>query len=173
MPAGGTYEPISTYTVTGSNLSGTTGVTFTSIPQTYTDLIIVQSTKVTAPAINCLRIGNGTINTNAYYSQTNLSTNGAGGSSSTRYSGNTLWISVLAHQTSDWASYVTHLPNYTDSSSYQTMLSKYNAYTYGALDAIVGMVQVTLPVDTVQCFLDRAESYVVGSMFTLYGIKAA
>ena len=42
MAAGNTYEAIATNTVTGSS---TTTVTFSSIPSTYTDLIIVSQYK--------------------------------------------------------------------------------------------------------------------------------
>jgi hypothetical protein len=168
----GTYEPIATYKVTGSNLLGTTGVTFSSIPQTYTDLVVVQTTKVTAPAINVTRIGNNTINTNGYYGTTQIGGSG-GTASSTRYSGQSAWGSVLAHQTGDWGNYNINIQNYSSSSTFKTALAHFNNYTYGASELIAYSCQVNLPINMIQLYLDRAEYYVVGSTFTLYGIKAA
>ena len=172
MAVNGTYQPIATYSVTGSNLLGTTGVTFSSIPQTYTDLIVVQSTKVTAPAIALLRMGNGSVDTSASYSNTIMS--GAGSyDQSARNSGQNAHTSILAHQTNEWAQYVTHFQNYSSTNMFKSTYHRYSNTAYGGLDVAAASWASTSAINIIQLYLDRAESYVIGSTFTLYGIKAA
>jgi hypothetical protein len=173
MPAARTYEPIQTYTVTGSPLLGTTGVTFSSIPQTYTDLIVVQNIYTTSlPAIVCMRVGNGSIDTGSNYSYTNLS-GGSGSASSGRGANISLWISVLAHTGSGGGMYRSQIMNYSNTTTNKTTLARYDNRAYGATETLAQLWRNTAAINTVQCFLDRAEYYGVGSTFTLYGIKAA
>jgi len=166
-----TYALIDSYTVTGSNLLGTTGVTFTSIPSTYTDLILVQDISLTAPAIVCIRVGNGSIDTGSNYSQTALSGNGSAASSS-RTTSQTIWRSDLAHSTTGKGLYTSHIMDYSNATTNKTTIQRYNNVTYGALEAIVGLWRSTSAINTIQCLLDRAEYYSVGSTFKLYGIQA-
>ena len=172
MPLPSTMTPIATYTVTGSNLLGTTGVTFTSIPSTYTDLIIVQQTKTTAAAIGRINFGNGSIDTGTNYSVTYLGGNGTSASSGRNANIDGIYTR-LAHNTTDWGDYTTHIQNYSNTTTYKTCLNRFNNVTYGATEAIVGLWRSTSAINTVRCLLDRAEYFVVGSTFTLYGIKAA
>jgi hypothetical protein len=166
-----TYTPIATYTVTGSNLLGTTGVTFSGIPQNYTDLIIVQNTSLTGAAIGLIRVGNASVDTGSNYSQTALSGNGAAASSG-RVTNTTVWRTDLAHMTTGWGVYITNIMNYSNTTTNKTCIQRYNNVPYGALEAIVGLWRSTNAINTIQLYLDRAESYLVGSTFTLYGISA-
>lgn len=166
-----TYVPIQAITVTGSNLSGTTGVTFSNIPQTFTDLVIVQSVSLTAPAIGLIRVGNNTIDTGSNYSQTSLSGNGTSANTQ-RLSNATVWQTVLAHMTSGWGMYKTNIMNYSSPLMNKTCVQRYDNVPYGATEAVVGLWRNTAAINTIQLFLDRAESYLVGSTFTLYGIAA-
>jgi hypothetical protein len=172
MPAGSTYTPIATYTVTGSNLLGTTGVTFSSIPSTYTDLVIVQNVSLTAAAISQIRVGNGSVDTGTNYSQTSLSGNGST-ASSTRATAQSTWRSELAHMTAGWGTYISNLQNYSNTTTYKTTIQRYDNVPFGATEAIVGLWASTASINTIKLYLDRAESYLVGSTFTLYGIAAA
>ena len=163
-----TYTPIATYTVTGSNLLGTTGVTFSSIPSTYTDLILVQSVNATAPAIACIQV-NG--DTGSNYSQTSLSGNGSSASSG-RASSAGQWNSVVAHLNTTWSNYITQVQNYSNTTTYKTSLHRYNDTAFGT-EAVVGLWRSTSAINSIKAYMDRAEYYVVGSTFTLYGIQAA
>ena len=163
-----TYTPIATVTVTGSNLLGTTGVTFSSIPSTYTDVILVQSVAATAPAIACIQVNGDTGTT---YSQTSLSGNGSAASSS-RTSSTTLWRSDIAHLNTAWSNYISQFQNYSNTTTYKTCLQRYNDTAFGT-EAIVGLWRSTSAINSIKVFMDRAEYYVVGSTFTLYGIQAA
>jgi hypothetical protein len=51
MAAGATYTPIATYTVSGSS---TLTYTFSSIPSTYTDLVLVVNGSSSRPVITSL-----------------------------------------------------------------------------------------------------------------------
>lgn len=167
-----TYDSIASYTVMGSNLLGTTGVTFSSIPSTYTDLVIVQNTKVTAPAINHIRVGNGSVSSAAIYGRTYLS--GSGSAASTgKNSSQSQWGSILTHQTTNWGMYTTNFQGYSNTTTFKPILEKYDNVTYGATEIFAGLWSSTVAINTIQLFLDRAEYYVVGSTFSLYGIKAA
>lgn len=170
MPA--TYESIASYTVVGSNLAGEAGFTFVNIPNTYTDLILVQNTSLTAPAIGCIRVGSGSIDSGTNYSQTGLSGN-SGGAASGRTTNATVWRTDLAHMTSGWGVYITQIMNYANTSNNKNCIQRYNNVPYGAVETIVGLWRDTNAINQIKVFLDRAESYLVGTTFTLYGIKAA
>jgi hypothetical protein len=168
-----TYDKIATYTVTGSPLLGTTGVTFSVISQTYTDLMVVQDISTTvSPAIVCMRVGNGSIDTGSNYSQTSLSGTGSAANSQ-RFTNQSLMFSVLAHTGTGRGVYRTQINNYSNTTTYKTALARYDNVPYGATEAVVQLWRNTAAINTVQCFLDRAEFYSIGSTFTLYGIKAA
>ena len=64
MPA--TYQPIETQTVSGTS---TSTVTFSSIPQTYTDLVLVSAITQSADVSNYLRFNS---DTGTNYSRTRL-----------------------------------------------------------------------------------------------------
>ena len=167
-----TYEPIATYTVTGSNLLGTTGVTFGNISQSFTDLVIVQNTLLTGAAIANIRVGDTFVDTSNNYSQTQLGGNGTSATSA-RLSSQYQWRTDIAHMTNGWGVYRTNIMNYANTTTNKTCIQRYDNTPYGATETIVGLWRSTSAINIVQLFLDRAEYYVVGSTFTLYGIAAA
>lgn len=167
MPA--TYEPIATYTVTGSNLLGTTGVTFSSIPQTYTDLVLVYTGSLTASSISQVQV-NG--NTALAYSTTVIGGNGTS-SASTRLSGAAQsWLSAYAHQNGTQGNIIINFFNYSNTTTNKTMSFRTNNAAVGT-DLGINLVRNTAAITSIKVYLDRAEYYVIGSTFTLYGIKAA
>ena len=169
MPS--TYDKIATQTVTGSNLLGTTGITFSSIPSTYTDLRLVQNVTLTAAAIGYIQVGNGSIDTGANYSRTSLTGNGSSASSSRTSSANQI-ATDIAHETSTIGIYTADFMNYSNTTTNKTVLIRNNNTAFGT-EAQVGLWRSTSAINTIKLYLDRAEYYVVGSTFTLYGIKAA
>ena len=169
--AGATYVPIANYTVTGSNLIGTTGVTFSSIPSTYTDLVLVYAGQLTAAAISLLQI-NG--DTSAAYSSTILGGNGSSAASTRQSSANTQWLSAYGHQNANQGNIIMNFQSYGNSSINRTNLFRANNGGGLGLDAGVGLWRNTSSaINSIKVYLDRAEYYVVGSTFTLYGIKSA
>jgi len=171
MAVDNTYQAIATQTVTSTLTSGI--ITFSSIPQTYTDLVIVA-------------IGQGY--TSASYGNLQLQFNGDTGSN---YS--TTFINVIGSVTSnrtsnasfiyagsflDWGTpnqnvghAICNVMNYSNTTTYKSTISRDALAQYrtglwtGTWRNTAAITSLTLtandtPINT-------------GSMFTLYGIKAA
>jgi hypothetical protein len=167
MPAGATYEPIATTTLG----SATTTVTLSSIPSTYTDLvIIVNSSVATVNNSTNMRINGDSTSTG--YSYTILSGSGTTASSTRYTSVNSILINFYAvpgTSTNPDISIV-NIFNYAGSTN-KTILSRGNNASYGT-DAIVGLWRNTAAINSIT-FFQPSFNFNVGSTFTIYGIKAA
>lgn len=166
MAAGSTYTPIATQTLT----SGQATVTFSSIPSTYTDLILVCSMLATSgtPAPK-FYLNN---DTTALYSETTVNGNG-----STTYSGRNNNVSIMDLY---WTSGLTtteprvvtiHLQNYANTSVYKTMLSRFSLAS-GETGAFAYLYRSTSAINRID-FSVSTSSFATGSTFTLYGIASA
>lgn len=165
-----TYEPIASYTVTGSNLLGTTGVTFSSIPSTYTDLVLVWSGSLTAAAISLIR-ANGDTGTN--YSTTFVGGTGSAAGSTRGSNLADMYLTAYAHMNTNQGNIIAQVQNYANTTTNKTFLIRANNGGGLGVDAGVGLWRSTAAINSLKVYLDRAEYYTVGSTFTLYGIKAA
>jgi hypothetical protein len=160
-----TYEPIATTTF-GSAASA---VTFSSIPSTYTDLVIAINAKSSAgtPSIY-LQYNGDTTGTN--YSYTGFyATSGA---LSSYRATNIIWISAFMNGVSPntFNSGVINIFNYTNTATYKSCLARWNGQDY-ELDAVAGKWNSTAAINSIT--LTAQSNLVAGSSFTLYGIKAA
>jgi hypothetical protein len=169
-----------TYTLIGSNTVGAGGassVTFSSIPQTYTDLIVQISarTSVTSDSDPMFIRFNGS--TSSYNTHT-LFADGTSVSFSTTPAGITtaIWCGAAAGATATantFASANYYIPNYT-SSSYKSVSSEgvneNNAATDNYLTLTTGSWSSTAAITsiTLQC---NNQPFVQYSSFYLYGIK--
>ena len=162
-----TYEKIATTTL-GSN-QGT--VTFSSIPQTYTDLILIGSTQDTRSNGNDFDIYfNNDLTSN--YSQTNLVGNGSSATSS-RSSQEIINLGPnVGSNQGYYNAIIAHIMNYTNTTTYKTVLSRGN-HPGSATVATVGMWRSTSAITRIDAFPGYTYSFTTGSTFTLYGIKAA
>lgn len=162
-----TYEPINTQTLGSAQAS----VTFSSIPATYTDLVLVYE------AGNSGNIYDGTFarfnsDTGNNYSWTYLLGNG-----STAISGresNVARTGAGASGASRGMS-ILNIMNYSNTTTYKTILNRRSVvdasgYTVGAE---VGLWRSTAAISTVLLFVQSGTNFDAGSTFTLYGIKAA
>jgi hypothetical protein len=130
-----TYTPIATTTL-GSAASS---YTFSSIPGTYTDLILIGSHRSTS-GINGIHIRfNGDTGTN--YSSTLLYGTGSAASSS-RYINQT-FTSIGYTTTSEYAVIKCQIQNYSNSTTYKSFLSRGGSATYEE-DTVVGLWRKTL-----------------------------
>jgi hypothetical protein len=172
MAAGATYTTIAATTLT----SNQTSVEFTSIPQTYTDLVIVFCGKAvsTGGDVRC-RLGNGSFDTGNNYSYTVLHGNGTTAGSARESSQPYCWLDYWGSVTSD----DTHLGiyqfmNYSNTTTYKTFLSRSNRAASG-VDALVGLWRSTSAINQIQLALGSAgtREYASGTTATLYGIAAA
>lgn len=166
MPA--TYETIATTTL-GSN---STSVVFSSIPQTYTDLIIVfngLNTSATAMDFECEFNSDSGNN----YSETGLQGDGSSAISfrHSNYSGailGSIWSTGRA-------TVIGHFMNYANTTTYKTCLSRFSTPSGGLVGTTVSLWRNTSAITSINFNQPAGQSgqFVSGSTFTLYGIKAA
>jgi len=169
VPAGNTYESIATNTISGSS---TNSVTFSSIPSTYTDLVIVfQGTKISAGGQSLIYQLNG--DTGSNYSFTYLGGNGStvssGRVSNSTYAALGAWVANLS--TTGESDFL-YLMNYSNTTTYKTALCRSSAAS-SAIEANVGLWRSTAAINSVTLSIGSPAAFTAGSTFSLYGIKAA
>lgn len=161
MPLPSTMTPIATTTLN----SQTASITFSSIPSTYTDLVLVGYHKFnTGQNSIWLRFNSATTN----YSRTYLSGNGTTAASG-RLSNET--VQHMSYGNTEWGSSVIHLLNYSNTTTYKTQISRNNTTDYAA--SYVGLWRDTSAINTILIDADSTSEFVSGTTWTLYGIKAA
>lgn len=161
MPS--TYDKIATASGTGS--AG--DITFTVIPSTYTDLVLVANIFTTANANTTIRL-NG--DTGSNYSATVLWGNGTT-ASSTRASNTdaVIYQQDLFSTSSISALSVFNFMNYSSSSVYKTVLVRSNKANQST-EAWVNLWRNTSAITSITV---RGATFTTDAKFTLYGIKAA
>lgn len=159
-----TYEPISTQTLSSAQSS----VTFTSIPQTYTDLILVSNP-----------INSGVTAVNIYFNSdtgTNYSCTrvygGGGLASSDRFSNTALSLGGWGTDADTFPYvFISYIMNYSNTTTYKTMLTRPNEMNAGYVGLISTLWRNTNAITTVS--FNGNANFSIGSTFTLFGIKAA
>jgi hypothetical protein len=165
-----TYEPIATTTATGSP----TSITFSSIPSTYTDLVLVANIQHSSNSGDQMRLGNGSLDTGSNYSNTKIyGTSSSNGSTrgSNASSIDIAAVAISAPNSGYFAPLIINIQNYANTSTNKTVIARYND-AGGELNATVGLWRSTSAIDTVSLFPGGGISYNNGCVFTLYGIKA-
>lgn len=162
-----TYTPIESRTLT----SATSSVTFTSIPGTYTDIVAIVTMPSSGTVTTALRV-NGDTGTN--YSTTILAGISAGASSYRE--SNKSWgvTGGLVSGMGANSNIICHFMNYSNSTTYKTILARGNSGTNFDLEQNVILWRSTNAINSIS-FIDYnggANTYPIGSTFTLYGIKA-
>lgn len=171
MAAGATYEPIATTTL-GSNQNN---IEFTSIPSTYTDLVIV----FTGNSTNAGTSSNGmrcrvNSDTGSNYSQTNMNGNGSTASGSQETSITYFEFGEIAQTDNTSPSLnIMHIMNYANNTTFKTIVCRTNTTTV-ATKAIVSLWRSTNAITSVTLSRDFGTNQIkAGSTATLYGITAA
>ena len=169
MPLPSTMIPIATNTLTAAAAS----VVFSSIPNTYTDIVAVcqlVATSATLQNAPQLRI-NG--DTGSNYSATALNGNGTTAASG-RWSTQTViyadYYGIL--QSNGIGQMTANFMNYANSTAYKSVLirsGKGNKET----TATIGLWRNTAAIHTITFITDSPQTFAAGTSFTLYGIKAA
>jgi hypothetical protein len=176
MASASTYVPIASYTVTGSTLAS---YTFSSIPSTYTDLVLVLQGGDTPVANNQYFRLNGDSGTN----YTCLIVQGNGGAYSpatnTNYinnfaQGRFAWYASPDSYVNNWIGRV-HFMNYSNTTTYKTILGRTDVagVTYPGTEASVNMWRSTAAINSITLFYGSTDAWSIGSTFALYGIQAA
>lgn len=170
MPAGSTYTPIATTTLSSNTLT----FTFSSIPSTYTDLVLVSNAKSTqtGTASNGMRV-NLNNDTGTNYSETVFY--GDGTTASTYRATNQGYI-VCGDlpQTSNtaWNANIIHFMNYANTTTFKSVLTRANIATVNTV-ASVHLWRSTSAITSISITRDGTNFIAAGSTFTLYGITAA
>lgn len=161
-----TYERIASNTLS----SATSTVTFSSIPATFTDLILVCNaiTSVTTGQI-AIRL-NGDTGTN--YSRNILWGNGTSAGS---YRNSNENYAYTGYYTNLWTSptiNIFQINNYSSTTANKTILGRSNNASEATM-ASVNLWRNTSAITSIELTISGGSSYSTGSTFTLYGIKAA
>lgn len=167
MPLPSTYIPIATNTLNATAAS----VTFSSIPNTYTDLVLIINAGASVNNTDIDINVNG--DTAANYSRTILYGTGSAAGSTRESSATKFRLTYYGNATTDfsWVGIVNFM-NYSNTTTYKTFLSKArNAVTYGVNDQ-AGIWRNTAAISSM-VITNASGTFNIGSTFTLYGIKAA
>ena len=160
-----TYTPIATTTLG----SAANTYTFSSIPNTYTDLILVSNAQRSGNSGQPIRYQLNS-DTGNNYSQTNLysySTTGASDRTT-----NVNYIETYGLPTSsNWATEIVQFNNYNNTSTYKTALVR-GANAVQQTITTVGLWRSTAAISSITVYV-LTDNFSGGSQFTLYGIKAA
>lgn len=158
-----TYTPIATTTLA----TAASSYTFSSIPSTYTDLILVM-TNINSGIDDIQLNFNGDVSTN--YSRTYLEGNGSAAGTS-RISNYTKAQVGYFPTSANGGISTSQIMNYSNATTYKTLLNRFN--TNGVLSGLsVGMWRSLSAINSI-ALSPQSSSFGVGCTFSLYGIKAA
>ena len=163
------YGAAPTYVKIASQTSGAvSSVTFSNIPQGYTDLVLVCN------AANNTGVGylvqlqfNG--DTTTKYSQTRLHGDGGSAASLRESSGTEAW---LAWTTSVFSTIKIDILNYSNTTTNKTSISRWGAAAY-RVGSWVALWRSTAAITSIKILSESPSVFTSGSTFTIYGIKAA
>lgn len=156
-----TYEKIATTTLG----TATATVTFSTITGSYTDLITVFNGAATGGFESItVKINN---DTGTNYSRTLLIGTGSVATSSRASSESSLIIGVMGTENSNT---IWQFMNYSNATTYKTILARANSAS-NTVRANVGLWRDTSAITQLD-FTAGTTTFISGSTFTLYGIKA-
>jgi hypothetical protein len=163
-----TYEPIATNTLASTASS----VTFSSIPGTYTDLVVVTNFAMSANDnyAHYVQI-NG--DTGGNYSRTILYGDGSSAASARQSNNGSLYFGTwnTDMDTTDRAVTTIFFNNYSNTTTYKTAIGRYNVASK-EVGVAVGTWRNTAAITSIN-LATNSTTYIAGSTFTLYGIKSA
>lgn len=164
MPA--TYDKIASFSVSSSGSIST--FTLSSIPATYTDLVLICNATANPGPEFLMRFNSDTA---ANYSTTLLTGNGTSAASNRSTNATTIRINdglttnVISNQ-------IVNIMNYSNTTTFKTTISRSNS-TPDAAQTIVGLYRSTAAINSITILFDRSSTFNSGSTFTLYGILKA
>ena len=164
MPAANTYTQIASTTVATAGV-----ITFSSIPGTYTDLILVVNGFASADGQISLRFNGATTN----YSSTFLTADGTSAGSTRETATTYMQLGYYDRfNTSTNSTAICQIMNYANTTTFKTVLARMNNTSYG-VGASVGLWRATpVAITSVQASA-AGNNFAVGTTASLYGITAA
>lgn len=168
-----TYEPIASSVV--GTATGT--ITFSSIPQTYTDLVLTANIRISGTGGEGASIRFNS-DSGSNYSYTRI------------YASNSVYSDRGSNQTLDEFGYypgsdstsglfgnaIAHFQNYSNTTTYKNYLLRWNNSQTAGLQHVgytLGLWRSTAAISTIVITANVAKNFVVGCSFNLYGIKGA
>jgi len=168
MAAGSTYTPIATTTLGSAQAT----VTLSSISGSYTDLVLVISTRFTGGGGASAIQAQFNSDSGSNYSSTVLSGNGSSASSFRDTSATSASFGLAIDTANEFATSIIQLQNYSNATTYKTTLCRANIAS-DRVRAIVSLWRNTSAINSIYLQNNGATTFVAGSTFTLYGIAAA
>jgi len=168
MPA--TYTPITTQTISGSS---TASITLSSIPSTYTDLVLVSNLVTSDGLTTTYAQFNGDTATNYSFAYTY----GNGTSALTARSANVTAVPTGFYVTPNTAFgnvSILNIMNYSNTTTYKSTLGRASSAiaTYPGAEMNAGLWRSTAAISSIRLYISQGY-WIAGSTFTLYGIKSA
>jgi hypothetical protein len=161
-----TYDKIATYTVPSSTAS----YTFSSIPATYTDLVLVGSCKNTVGATYGLLLQyNGDTTTN--YSTTLLWGTGSAAVSFRYTTGYAAAFTGWAGS-SEFVPFIINIQNYANTTTYKTTLSRSSDAGDRVATSVSLWRKTPEAINSIKVAFEPSANLATGTTLTLYGIKA-
>jgi hypothetical protein len=158
-----TYEPIATASGTGSN----TTLSFTSIPATYTDLILILNGSLNTGNNTRMRFNN---NSGFNYSMTVVT--GDGSSASSYRDSSQAAFSYPGYYDTAMSMNIIHVMNYANTTTYKTFIQR-NSKASNQAQAAVGLWAQTSAINQIDIYTASGATWTTSTNITLYGIKAA
>jgi hypothetical protein len=172
MAAGPTYTPIATTTTTGGS---TEVITFSSVPSTYTDLVLIANTGPMSE-ITAFRFRFNS-DSGSNYSYLQMSGNGSSAASTKDPNQVSGLVSGSLFNTTDRSMFIMNIMNYANTTTYKTTINRGSraADSLAAVSACASMWRSTSAITTVAVSPNFGGGVFIpaGSTFTLYGITAA
>lgn len=167
MAAGATYVSIASQTLS----SNTVSYTFSSIPSTYTDLVLVVSNLTTTVAGLSIYMEFNGDNT-AVYSETWLNGDGTSATSVRRTADTKGFLGGYGagSSTTNPAMAIGHIMNYANTTTFKTALARYSLGNVET-NTLVNLWRSTAAINAIRVY--TGGTMAIGSTFTLYGIAAA
>jgi hypothetical protein len=171
MAAGSTYTPIATTTLGSAAAS----YTFSSISSGYTDLVLIVN-EFNATATNTsfqFQVGNGSVDTGANYSLTEIYGTGSATGSDRATSDTAAYFNGPGIGTSTTTPnvYIMNFMNYANTTTYKTFIGRGGSADKNTV-ATVNLWRSTSAINTIKIF-QSINNMATGTTLTLYGIAAA
>jgi hypothetical protein len=169
-PSGGPQGEFSTNTpIYSTTLSATTtSVTFSNIPTTFTDLVLVVNGSFSGTDYLNLQF-NG--DTTTSYSDLPFRGNGSSASAGAASSRAFIWTNTEASANSRFMCR-SNIQNYSNPNINKSVLSRSDSTT-GYVAVNVGTWRKTEPITSIRVYALSGNNFNIGTTFTIYGIKAA
>jgi hypothetical protein len=165
-----TYTPIASITL-GASASD---ITFTSIPQTYTDLILICSVQNSAGSSMTLQFNS---DTGANYSTIGIQGNGTVVQTRSLLTRNQLYVmerEQIAIAANTFSTSIINVMNYSKTTTFKPTVSRSGTMSgsFQGSDCETGRWASTAAINAIRLFPIDAGSFTTGSTFNLYGILA-